>query len=114
MLPDYAALLQGADRQQFVEEYKAWKAAKQPQLKDEKKCHLPDRHLTDEDRRSLAKMVEDSEKDKDIDTTFGDKVYFTFERLAQDFPKMAAEFIAIGEELLEWINQRLPENNKML
>jgi hypothetical protein len=104
-----------AERQHFLEKYEAWKAAKKPKLDEEKEFQLHAR-LSNEDHRQLAQWVEDTVTvdDPAINTTFGDKVYVTFERLEKDFPKMAAEFIAIGENLLEWKNQQLPEKNKML
>ena len=75
--PDYLGSIPAAEKKQFLANYETWKATKKPKLKDEKKFHLPNRHLNDEDRRRLAKMVEDDVSDKnelDIDTTFGDKV----------------------------------------
>ena len=104
-----------AERPQFLEKYEAWKAAKKPKLDEEKEFQLHAR-LSNEDHRQLAQWVEENVivDDTGINTTFGDKVYVPFERLEKDLPKMAAEFIAIGEELLEWINQQLPEKNKML
>ena len=117
MPPDYLGSIPAAEQEQFLDNYETWKATKKPKLKDEKKVHLPNRHLNDEERRRLAKMVEDDVNDKneqEIDTTFGDKAYFTFDRLARECPEMARQFIEIGEELLERTNQQLPEGNKML
>jgi hypothetical protein len=103
-----------AERTQFLEKYEAWKAAKNPKLDEEKEFQLQHARLSNEDHMQLAEWVENKVDDTAIKTTFGDKVYVTFESLEQDLPQMAAEFIAIGEELLKWINQQLPETNKML
>jgi hypothetical protein len=68
------------------------------------------RTLTDDDRRKLGEWIDET---KEILTTFGDKVYDSFANLAKALPAMASEFDDIGKGLLETLNKKLPEDNRM-
>ena len=109
VLPDYTEGMTAAERTQFLEEYEAWKAETKLELSEEK-SEIKVRALNDDDRSQLAAWVDAN----DLPTTFGAKVYGGFKNLAMTLPALASEFDDIGKGLLETLNSKLPEDNRMV